>query len=65
MNIMVVLRRDRMKKYLMIIVLLITAILVTPFMQIPLHSKLLAEGVAFVALGIIYNAVKNEKNTEK
>ena len=54
-----------MKKYLLIIVLLITAIIVIPFMQIPIHSKLLAEGVAFVALGIIYNAVKNEKNPEK
>lgn len=54
-----------MKKYLMIIVLLVAAILVVPFMQLSVMNKVLAEAVAFVTLGIIYNAVRNEKNSEK
>ncbi len=53
-----------MKKYLMIIVLLISAALVIPFMQIPVFSKILGEAVAIVTLGIIYTAIQNEKNAK-
>ena len=54
-----------MKKYLMIIVLLIAAIIVIPFMQIPVISKLLAEAVAVVVLAIIFNTVRNENEAKK
>ena len=54
-----------MKKYLMIIVLLIAAIIVIPFMQIPVVSKLLAEAVAIVVLGIIFNTVRSENEAKK
>lgn len=54
-----------MKKYLMIIVLLIAAILVIPFMQIPTISKILGEAVAIVVLAIIFNTVRNENEAKK
>lgn len=63
MHIMVLSAEEIMKKYLLIIVLLISAILVIPFMQIPTVSKILGEAVAIVTLAIIFNTVRNEKES--
>ncbi len=51
-----------MKKYLMIIVLLISAALVIPFMPIGVLNKIIAECVALGTLFIIYNTVRKEKD---
>jgi hypothetical protein len=51
-----------MKKYLMIIVLLISAALVIPFMPIGVPNKIIAECVVLGTLFIIYNTVRKEKD---
>jgi hypothetical protein len=53
-----------MKKYLLIIVLLISAGIVVPFMPIHIVNKILAEVVVFGALFIIYNSVQKESQNK-
>lgn len=64
MHIMMVFRRKRMKKYLVIIVLLVSAILVVPFMAISVINKVVAEVVAIGTLVLIFNAIRSEKDAE-
>ncbi len=49
-----------MKKYLLVIVLLVSAGIVVPFMPIHIINKILAEVVVLGALFIIYSAVQKE-----
>lgn len=53
-----------MKKYLVIIVLLVSAILVVPFMAISVINKVVAEVVAIGTLVLIFNAIRSEKDAE-
>lgn len=55
-----ILGRKFMKKYLLVIVLLVSAGIVVPFMPIHIINKILAEIVVLGALFIIYNAVQKE-----
>ena len=54
-----------LKKYLMIIVLMIAAMIVIPYMEISIFSKVVAEGVGVVTLLIILGTAQTEYNDEK
>ncbi|MDO5109750.1 MAG: hypothetical protein Q4D59_07450 [Erysipelotrichaceae bacterium] len=49
-----------MKKYLLIIVLLVSSGIVVPFMPIGTVNKIIAEAAVIGVLFIIYNAIQKE-----
>jgi hypothetical protein len=57
---MFVIGRFSMKKYLLIIVLLVSSGIVVPFMPIGTVNKIIAEAAVIGVLFIIYNAIQKE-----